>query len=102
MSRPQDPKDAQRLNGMVNYLSRILLHLSDVMKPIRQLTHAKTKWNWTEVYETASTEIKSMITSGPVLAYYDPDKSLEIQCDSSQSGLGSVLMQEGCPVAYAS
>ena len=43
-----------------------------------------------------------MITSTTVLAYYDPDKSLEIQCDSSQSGLGSVLMQEGRPVAYAS
>ena len=49
-----------------------------------------------------STGIKSMITSTTVLAYYDPDKSLEIQCDSSQSGLGSVLMQQGRPVAYAS
>ena len=71
------------------------------MKPIRQLAHAKTKWNWTEVHETAFTEIKSMITSTQVLAYYDPDKSLEIHCDSSQSGLGSVLMQEGRPVSYA-
>ena len=43
-----------------------------------------------------------MTTSTPVLADYDPDKSLKIQCDSSQSGLGSVLMQEGRPVAYAS
>ena len=73
-----------------------------MLKPIRQLTHAKTKWNWTEVHETAFTEIKSTITSTPVLAYYDPDKSLEIQCDSSQSGLGSVLMQAGRPVTYAS
>ena len=55
-----------------------------------------------EVHGTSFTEIKSMITSTPVLAYYDPDKSLEIQCDSSQSGLGSVLMQEGRPVAYVS
>ena len=46
MPKPQNPKDVQRLNGMVNYLSRVLPHLSDVMKPIRQLTHAKSKWNW--------------------------------------------------------
>ena len=72
------------------------------MKPIRQLTHAKTKWNWTKVHETAVSEIKSMIASTPVLAYYDTDKSLEIQCDSSQSGLGSLLMKEGHPVTYAS
>ena len=27
---------------------------------------------------------------------------LEIQCDSSQSGLGAALMQNGHPIAYAS
>ena len=43
-----------------------------------------------------------MITSTPVIVYYDPDRSLEIQCDSSQSGLGPVLMQEDRPVTYAS
>ena len=37
-----------------------------------------------------------------VLAHYDPDKKLEIQCDSSQSGLSSVLIQEGRPVVYVS
>ena len=58
MPRPQNPKNVECLNGMVNYLSRFFPHLSDVMKPIRQLTHAKTKWNWTKVHETAFTEIK--------------------------------------------
>ena len=37
-----------------------------------------------------------------VLAYYDPDKDLEVQCDSSQSGLGAALMHNGRPIAYAS
>jgi transposase InsO family protein len=72
------------------------------MKPIRQLTHSKSTWEWSEVQESAFNELKSMISSTPVLAYYDPDKDLEIQCDSSQSGLGAALMQGGCPIAYAS
>ena len=40
--------------------------------------------------------------SAPVLAYYKSTEVLEIQCDSSQSGLGVALMQNGHPIAYAS
>ena len=37
-----------------------------------------------------------------MLSYYKPDEPLEVQCDSSQAGLGAALMQVGHPVAYAS
>ncbi|CAB4006649.1 Transposon Ty3-G Gag-Pol poly [Paramuricea clavata] len=37
-----------------------------------------------------------------VLAYYQLAEQLEIQCDSSQSGLGAALIQNGQPIAYAS
>jgi len=36
------------------------------------------------------------------LAYYKSNEVLEIQCNSSQSGLGAVLMQNGHPIVYAS
>ena len=39
MPRPEKPEDVLRLNGMVNYLSRFLPNLSDVMKPLSDLTH---------------------------------------------------------------
>ena len=39
---------------------------------------------------------------GPVLQYYDPSKSVRVQIDASQSGLGAVVMQNGQPIAYAS
>ena len=47
-------------------------------------------------------ELKKLVTSVPLLAYYDPSKELVIQCDASSTGLGSTLMQEGKPIAYAS
>ena len=47
-------------------------------------------------------ELKKLVTSVPLLAYYDPSKELVIQCDASSTGLGSTLMQEGKPLAYAS
>ena len=49
MPRPKDRDDISRLNGMVNYLSRFLPHLSDVMKPLRDLTHKDAAWCWDDL-----------------------------------------------------
>ena len=43
-----------------------------------------------------------MCCKAPVLAYYDVDKEMTIQCDASKEAVGAVLLQEGRPVAYAS
>ncbi|KAK3758059.1 hypothetical protein RRG08_006644 [Elysia crispata] len=43
-----------------------------------------------------------MITSAPVLAFYDSNKPLVLQVDSSKDGLGAVLLQEGKPIEFAS
>ena len=43
-----------------------------------------------------------MLTTLPVLAYFDENKDHIIQTDASKTGLGAVLLQEGQPVVYAS
>ena len=102
MPRPEKRDDILRLNGMVNYLSRFLPHLSDVMRPLRDLTHKDAVWCWDDQQDKAWNDVKNLIVSAPLLAYYKPSEVLEIQCDSSQSGLGAALMQDGHPIAYTS
>lgn len=46
--------------------------------------------------------MKRIITNSPVLINFYPKKEISIICDSSSSGLGCCLMQEGKPVAFAS
>lgn len=48
--------------------------------------------------------MKDLITRepGPILAYYDANKELRLQVNTSKYGLGAVLMQDGHPIAYAS
>ena len=42
------------------------------------------------------------MSSPPLLKYYDPDKPLVLQCDTSEKGLAASLLQDGKPIAYAS
>ena len=46
--------------------------------------------------------LKKMIMEDPTLKYYDVMKPVTLQTDASQNGLGSVILQDNMPVAYAS
>ena len=43
-----------------------------------------------------------MVTSAPVLKYFDARKETTLQCDASERGLGAILTLEGHPTAYVS
>ena len=99
---PTCVKEIQCFSGIINYLSKFMPRLSDLMKPIRQLLRKGTEWCWGDEQNNAFKEIKNLITKAPVLAFYDQSKQLVIQCDASKSGLGAVLLQDGKPLSYAS
>jgi hypothetical protein len=55
-----------------------------------------------DVHGKCLLKIKEVLISTPVLKYVDPDKNTVVQCDASESGLGTCIMQDGHPIAYAS
>ena len=102
MPRPTDVPGVQRLLGMAQYLAKFLPHLSDITKPLRELTHKEIEWEWDQAQDEAMSKLQGAISNTPVLRYYNLAEEVTIQCDASQSGLGAALMQGGQPVAYAS
>jgi hypothetical protein len=46
--------------------------------------------------------LKQLLTTTPVQAQPDIEKSFNVYCDASGIGIGCVLMQEGQVIAYAS
>ena len=101
MPRLTDVAGVQRL-GFVNYLSKFLPKISVVMVPIRNLTKSDVPWTWSDVQEQAFEKVKKLVTEARVLRYYDMNKPLVIQCDASEKGLGTALLQEDQPLAYIS
>ena len=77
--------------------------LSKVSEPLRKLTEKNVVFTWDSSQVEAFQAIKSMmISSAPLLKYYDVASETTIQCDASESGLGATLLQEGQPVAFVS
>ena len=99
---PQDVPAVQRLLGLAQYLSKFLPHLSDITKPLRELTQKETIWVWGPTEEEVLKNLKTAASSTPVLRYYNVNEEVTLQCDASQTGLGASLLQNGQPVAYAS
>lgn len=61
-----------------------------------------TLWSWGPEQEDAFRLIKKVLCSDQVLRYFDVNKRINLQVDTSKDGLGAVLLQNGHPVAYAS
>lgn len=57
---------------------------------------------WEKHHQDAFNRVKQLVADYPVLRYYDMNLPVTIQCDSSETGLGAALLQDGQPVAFAS
>ena len=102
MPKPTCKQETLSLLGFVNYLAKFLPRLSEIAHPIRELTTKNRSFVWSKQHDEAFEEIKTLVTRHPVLKYYDMTEEVTIQCDASEKGLGTTLLQNGQPVAFAS
>ena len=102
MDPPQNIASLQSFNGMVNYLKKFSPVLSELSEPLRRLCKSRAEWAWESEQQNAFEAIKQVITTLPVLAYFDKTKKHAIQCNASKKGLGTVLLLESKPVMYVS
>ena len=99
---PTDKADVRRFLGMINFLASHIPNMSATTTPLRDLLKNDVHFRWNSQHEAALTKIKEVISSAPVLCYFDPSKTSTIQADASKHGLGTCLLQQGKPIAYAS
>ena len=102
MQPPTNVNELRRFMGMANYLARFMPHLTDTMQPLHNLLKNDVPYVWSTTQQTSFDAVKVMLAEAPVLAFYNSDKELVLENDASEYGLGSVLLQDGKPVAYAS
>jgi hypothetical protein len=67
-----------------------------------QLLEKEAKFKWSLQCDEAFLTLKKLLTTAPVLAQPDIDKSFDMYYDASGMGIGGVLMQDDRAIAYAS
>ena len=102
MSSPTNKKQVQSFISMINYLSKFSMRLSELAQFIRESSKDKIPFNWGPEYQAAFIKMKQVISSAPMLAYYNHKRQTQLQTDTSIKGLGACLLQEGKPVYFAS
>jgi hypothetical protein len=66
------------------------------------LLEKEVSWHWNQAQQKSFNKLKQMVSTTPVLGYYNPNKQVKLTVDASEKGLGAVLLQDDKPIAYAS
>src|SRR5437762_6898762 len=98
---PNSVTEIRSFLGLAGYYRRFVQDFSKISKPMKKLLQKEAKFKWTSDCEAAFQQLKTLLTTAPVLTQPDVTKPSDVYCDASETGLSCVLMQEGRVVAYA-
>lgn len=98
---PSHVKRVHGFLGLTGYYRKFIASYGKITKPWTQLAK-KGEFQWNDEAQMAFESLKLAITSAPVLSLPNFSQQFELECDSSEKGLGAVLMQQGKPVAFFS
>jgi len=78
---------------MANYVQRYIPGLTNIVKPLRDLTNQDAVFEWTSECEDAWSKLKEGLTNDTVMSYFDRELTTELVVDASPHGLGRILTQ---------
>jgi len=103
---PTTVRKVRQFIGMASWYRRFVKDFSKISTPLTRLTGKNARWQWGEAEENAFRQLKTALTTAPILACPDYQRIFILQTNASTLGLGAVLTQnfpEGERViAYAS
>ncbi|KAI5156990.1 hypothetical protein NEPAR06_2382 [Nematocida parisii] len=99
---PTNKKQLRRFIGLLGYDRRFLVNISEILKPLHNLTKKDEAWKWEEIHQRAFEEAKAKLISATELVIPDYTKRFTLETDASDTGIGAVLKQEAGVIAYYS
>jgi len=100
--RPKNVTEVRNFLGLVSYYRRFVENFPKITTALTNLTQKVTKCERIDRCEEAFQELKKRLMREPILALPTNDKNFVVYSDASKNGLGYVLMQDDCVIAYAS
>jgi hypothetical protein len=104
---PTKVKDVCSFLGFCNFYRPFIRGFAHLARPLNELTCKDTEWTWEARHQKAFEELKTRVTTEPVLAHPILTDPFELEVDTSGFAMGAVLLQKKedgkkHPIAYYS
>ena len=103
---PTNVKTVRQFLGHACLYRRFIKYLSKIAKPLYKILENDAKFVWEKECQESFEEVKSHLTTAPIVRAPDWQLPFEVMCDASDLAIGAVLGQreDGKPYAvyYAS
>ena len=100
--RPTFATDIRSFLGLAGCYRRFVKGFSSIASPLTRLTQKMVKFQLSDDCEKTFADLKTILTTTPVLTLPKGSNSYLIYFDASRVGLGCVLMQRDKVIAYSS
>ena len=106
LSSPTNVKTVRQFLGHAGFYRRFIKDFSKIAKPLYKLLEKDAKFSWVEDCQKIFEELKSHLTTAPIVRAPNWQFPFKVMCDVSDLSIGAVLRQreDGKPhvVYYAS
>ena len=102
MLAPETATQLQKFLRLITYLSPFIPWLSSFTSPLHELLKKGMEFIQNNSCQEAFNKVKSLTCKDTTLQSFDVHKPVSVHVDTSQKGLGAVLLQDGYWVAFAS
>nr|XP_037268801.1 uncharacterized protein K02A2.6-like [Rhipicephalus microplus] len=91
---PTDVAALRSFLGLVEYYSKFVPRLAQVVEPMRVLLRKNEPFIWSAEADSSFRRVKEMLSPSTVLHMFDPPLPVIVSTDASDCGLGAVLQQQ--------
>ena len=82
--RPKSVFEIRSFLGLTGYYKRFIEDFSRLAAPMTRLTRKEVKFKWNDLCEKAFQELKSKLTSAPILIVLERGQRYIVYCDASK------------------
>ncbi|VDI53522.1 Hypothetical predicted protein [Mytilus galloprovincialis] len=90
---PKSAKQVRSFLGLCSYYRRFVKGFAAIARPMHKICEKNSRFAWNDECQKAFQQLKSALTSTPVLAYPLPNLPFILDTDASDKAVGAVLSQ---------